>query len=363
LSSKKVANVLRFLQYYKIIFTNNKYYNGGNSKKYSLNIKYSKAKTTGYNCTNKPIVKQLNKHIANPHINCSLITKQHQYLYNSLSHISFNSINALNEIKNMLENKIKVLNKDNGKYEEYSQNQFNASILVIDKVSEEIKNQNFTMQRAKNGNRLFTSFTNIPKYIRKFIQIDGKPIICSDLKNSQPLELNFLIDRELKNSFDDTLDCEFQIYKSLTEKGIFYDWLEEKATENGYVKKDNKVFKKQFFEELFFSKVESYQKSIIKSTFNGIFPSIYNLICEIKTPFHNRLAIELQRIEAEIFIDLICKQLASLSGTEPFGQIPVFTIHDAIYCTEDDLDIVHAEILTVFEKLGLKPTLSIERVN
>jgi len=94
------------------------------------------------------------------------------------------------------------------------------------------------------------------------------------------------------------------------------------------------------------------------------FPAVTKLFSIIKTAFrggdkdqHNRLACLLQSIESEIILHRCCKRI----WEEGEHKIPVFTIHDSIVTTVDNLEFVKRimeEELT--RNIGLAPSLSIE---
>lgn len=97
-----------------------------------------------------------------------------------------------------------------------------------------------------------------------------------------------------------------------------------------------------------------------------MFPSIAEMIMICKHRFprggqkqHNRLALLLQAIEAQIILHRVCKRI----WYEGNQKIPVFTVHDSIITTAQNRefvrDIMQQELLTT---IGLSPTIEIEHL-
>jgi hypothetical protein len=70
--------------------------------------------------------------------------------------------------------------------------------------------------------------------------------------------------------------------------------------------------------------------------FQALFPNIYATIKGVKNEFGaNYIANKLQTIESKFIFDLI-----NYINTEAGGQVPLISLHDAIYTTESNYDVL-----------------------
>jgi len=239
--------------------------------------------------------------------------------------------------------------------------QYNVYFISIHSIYD---NEKFFKLNDKNG-RIDSNLTNLKSDLRKFIT--GGPFEHIDCKNSQPLILNFLTSYILSNkdfslystisyTIPPSLGCEienilhkhldsnairylknfpkvnektlqeFQDFRTATFEKDFYDFLKNKY-ENLYGKAISRDEVKETVYKVFFSKNTSFRKE--KEVFKKLYPVIYEIICKLKQGEHNRLALCLQSIESELFIQTICKRLIDV------GIIPL-TIHDSIIVLEKD---------------------------
>lgn len=276
--------------------------------------------------------------------------KQYEGIYktlrDNLSIISIDYDGAISFTKNALKTKMPLkpkINKDNYQWD------FNR-VMDIQTYSKWIKYINdvndgcyhFNVDLVKTG-RVFNFITSLPSALRKFIKINNKAIVELDISNSQPLILNSNLD----TSFEDV-----KLYKKLCEEGIFYSYMENRIKENG-LETDDRTFKVDFFSKIYFSTEKRNSKW--RTIFNNEFPNVAKTISEIKKENHVDLAIKLQRKEAEIFINTISKKCIN-EGINEF-----FTIHDAIYTTEDNVDEVYNILLESFKENGLNPTIKLKK--
>ncbi len=78
-----------------------------------------------------------------------------------------------------------------------------------------------------------------------------------------------------------------------------------------------------------------------------------NIISYFKKVNYKDLAIELQRVEADIMINSIVPRLAE-------KKIFVLTIHDSILTTPNNAELVKEVIMKEFKKFNLQPALKIK---
>lgn len=210
-------------------------------------------------------------------------------------------------------------------------------------------NDKFFHVDYKTG-RIYSTLSNLPKMLRPYLRIDGKPFVELDISNSQPLILCLLYRKWCEyNRIDVQPDgIEYQI---LCETGQFYYNFEN------YVNDNNvpvfKTFKTDVFTRIFFNKeygsLTQYQR-----LFKTRFPSVFQCIQDIKKPHYKEVAKKLQKYEA----DLIIKKIANRLLEE--GITTFYTIHDCIAITpeyqEMALKVMHEE----FENEGIEPRIKVE---
>jgi hypothetical protein len=175
--------------------------------------------------------------------------------------------------------------------------------------------------------RMHTNFTNLKSIFRKqCLFINGKKTTEIDIKNSQPLFLNKLIE-EHKSEFKFDGE-ELELYRNLTFNGKFYDYI------NSKVQVENKKKLKDLVYKLFFGKNHPNK---FEKEFSKIFPTIYKFIkfYKNKTGDYKNFSYKLQELESNLIFNKIVKQIMDYDS-----NLPVITIHDSILCTVDKRDIV-----------------------
>lgn len=283
--------------------------------------------------------------------------------------IKINTKDAIEWIENNLkENKINV-------------NQYCILFLSIKMID----NQEFYFNVNKVNGRLDTNITNLKSDLRKFLIGEYCHI---DTKNSQPLIINFILNYIISHynyketpptplsppslgteyekilskelSFSDLsmlkksplsaeMIAEFDDYKNATFKNDFYDYLRKDFSLN--FNTISRQDMKELILRVFFSRNISYKKE--KALFRSKYPIIYDIIFKLKRERHNKLALCLQRIESEIFINRICKKLVQE------GIVPV-TIHDSVIVLSSDKQKAIDIISSVYnEFLGGVPQLEV----
>jgi hypothetical protein len=125
---------------------------------------------------------------------------------------------------------------------------------------------------------------------------------------------------------------ELNNYLKLCQNGQIYEHINGA---NFATPLERQVFKKLLFSSVFFGKV-SYMSTNTGKKFQALFPNIYATIKAIKNEFGaNYIANKLQSIESKFIFDLI-----NYIDTEVGGQVPLISLHDAIYTTESNFDVL-----------------------
>jgi len=285
----------------------------------------------------------------------------------------------------------------------------------IDNIEDEVKKKSYFMslellrdkrtryfKRNKTNNRLDTNLTNLKKDLRKFIIGDYVNI---DLKNSQPFFLFCLLDffgqTSLNNnnasiSINNNLNyptiplcseikfsnlCKTfgavsvkkilknaEIHKEafFTNLSMYREWVVNgKFYDNFMVFYSGKYTRAEIkammfaimFSENQYSNNKKVPYKLEKAVFSNVFQKIYEVITELKNKNYKSLAICLQKIESEIFIDVISKRLVEV------GIIPL-TIHDSVIVKSNDTIKVLEIMKNVFQEIFNQiPQFEVEPLN
>jgi hypothetical protein len=293
---------------------------------------------------------------------------------------------------------LRYLSRKRKKYNlnDFTDLQYKHQLLFINNFNS-ITETFFTWKNV--GKRHYTQLTNLNKEYRKFLYFDSElhskdynleevknnqKLVNLDIKNSQPILLNVLIDRfnkenELETYLKDVLNnknkinyniytyvvgfsqlnplrlhtCyrkELQFYKELTEGGIFYDYLMNK-----YKVKDRRKFKLDFFRDVLFGKLQKPYITELEKIFLSEFPLIFMVINYYKLEDYRNLAIQLQNLESDMIIRTVCKRI-----NEEYPQILLSTIHDSIVCQEEFVWLVREVLQDEFKKINLKIKINYE---
>lgn len=236
--------------------------------------------------------------------------------------------------------------------------------------------------------RQHSVLTNMQKDYRNFITYNGQELASIDISNSQPYLMCLLFNPEFwkENStinininnlpsnikaiinpsllimignYVNGLDEEkLATYKEKASSGLMYEYIRDRANEHFGTSLVRDDIKTMLF-MVFFSKngYLNQKGAELKRLFKELFPEIYELIVLIKSENHAAFAILLQKIESEIILHRCCKRI----WEEGNQQIPIFTIHDSIVTTKENVKFVKKimqEELT--QCIGIPPTFSAE---
>ncbi|GAA4459135.1 hypothetical protein GCM10023189_32410 [Nibrella saemangeumensis] len=138
---------------------------------------------------------------------------------------------------------------------------------------------------------------------------------------------------------------EWAIYVQQVANGSFYEYIQTCANRiDPSLRLDRSKVKTMtitaFFAQVDFHEDQAISKKHLSLTeqqnlFRKVFPKIFRLFQEIKFLDHALLALLLQNIESEIFLNRIAKRTV-----EERPDLPIFTIHDSIVTTVGDEDYV-----------------------
>jgi hypothetical protein len=239
--------------------------------------------------------------------------------------------------------------------------------------------------------RVHTSLTRMPKALRNALNVNGEPLYCLDIANSQPLMLGIIarnVDHFRNVQFNKT-----QPYNSIslpthtqsTPKPLsimnsipgtqFYMPLQNKPFPSNAVLPKATAFldvceRGQFY-EMFGADIPRDQiktglfqvlygtnrsHSNLKDKFKALFPDVYAMIYELKINDYAYLPRLMQLVESTFIINHVCRRLMA-------ENLPVYTIHDSLLMPGRYVDRVKVSFLDEFARIGLRPTLHEEALS
>jgi hypothetical protein len=215
--------------------------------------------------------------------------------------------------------------------------------------------------RNTTNNRIDTNITALKSYFKRYI-ISDQILYSFDLKNSQPVIFNVILNLINKEIMKDDLthalfygnthlkelvtQCskgfekdqklviqlqqEIENYKKYTGNGTWYNHLAD--IYNEYYRTDyfDRDKAKTMWMALAYSSNRSVRYNPMKVAFEKKYPQITSILKTFKRKNYKNLAIVLQQIESNIFIDQLAVRLIEN------GIVPL-TIHDSIIIRENDL--------------------------
>lgn len=322
-----------------IIETNNRYIVTKQSKGYRFTTQYRNVKFKQLNIMDKNIKRKIE--LLKEFRNKEIKLPQHKYIYECLKKISINE----DEARYFIEH-------NTTKIEEYVNHSISVDLIV---------NRDYFFVADSTAGRVHNNITNLSSDLRQFLRYENNALVEIDIRNSQPFLFNLLIQDYIYNSlphpqgYDNkslsygtkSLD-DIELYRDLTSKGMFYEYLMPYFLTNS-----RDEFKKNIFGRVFYNDENRHQYEEWFS-FQDIFPNVAKIISWYKKDNYKNLAIELQRAEAEIMINGIVPRLAA-------KEIFLLTIHDSILTTQENVETVSRVILEEFQnRYNLIPTLKIK---
>ena len=185
-------------------------------------------------------------------------------------------------------------------------------------------NRTGSIKRGKKGNRLFSPMTNVKKTFRQYFSLEGEPLVWLDMQAAHPTLLgNLSNDQYLIN---DCLSDEFY-GRIMDELGVDRDTAKRRYMAWAYDqhRPDSKM---TFLMERHYDKAAQY-------------------VIENKTGKYRRFSWNMQRMEADIFVDSVYASLASM-------KIPALTVHDSIGIPVSNAKRIKKLLLDELSKRGYR---------
>lgn len=229
-----------------------------------------------------------------------------------------------------------------------------------------LENKEYKAQIDSNVHRLHSAITNIQKDYRNFLKYDGQELTAIDISNSQPFLLCILFNPDfwdkdsdacinighlpenIQKMFNPSLiskikrhlasisESEFQDYIREASAGNLYEYMQREINNPGIDRDRVKtmILITFFSDNRYIS--QNTEDAALKRKFRALFPEIYKLIALCKRNKKNRFACLLQSVESEIILHRCCKRIWDEGG----HNVPVFTIHDSIATTAENVKFV-----------------------
>lgn len=371
INQNKVKPLLQFLLDKKIIETDNQYIVGKKSKGYTLTKQYLNSGYKQEEIKNKFILKKLNRQSVEPSIDSDPILAQ----VNNLMKRVYIHPDVKYYIKSLIG---KPHPKKSRK--KFTKHHYDNYCYMIN----QFRNQNWYNKRDRKTGRLFNSLCNLPKLMREYMFVDGKPLEEIDVGNMQPLGLVALIEKFLNNpsknlhedyyveqlllktsgltpynSINEMMELkylrnsefinEFELYKKLVFNNKLYHFLIEKYKEFFNTSISKADLKTKFFTFILFGNFKYHSPIDMIALFRELFPKIWSIICDLKEENgYKYISLMLQKTEADIIIN---KVFVKYIHENPKAFL--FPIHDAILTTPEHSEVLIERIKEEFEKIGL----------
>ena len=265
------------------------------------------------------------------------------------------------------------------------------------------ENKKINYSVTLSNQRLNSTLTNLSKYLKQFLTYKDIPLVQLDLSSSQPLLLYYFLMRktwkkeknfndkyevisgynnkiegkhttkenithmlDTLNDIDDhDLDIELDRFKKLFNGDFYENIINEVKKYNSTLEEasgfENRSKCKKTMMFLLYGNFNTPKNSKIKHyiMFKRTFPIITKILDKLKENEPNSIALILQNLESDLFLNKITKYIS-----EANPNIPMFTIHDAILTNPEHVEFVNKVMTTIITSItGVVPKISISESN
>jgi hypothetical protein len=270
---------------------------------------------------------------------------------------------------------------------------YRRAFIAVDRIKE----HDYHLSTDSTVNRFHSTITQMPSDFRNFINYDGEELVCLDISNSQAFfSLDLLKEKKIGEIIEvagelnkrDSKLCykrsnqpstylsssiileeslqridsqEVERYRKLVLSGRIYDHFEQALKEElDLTYPSRKALKKEFFRVLYSSnKFLGQLEAAPKRVFQKLFPGIFEYFSQMKRLHPDIIPILLMRWESHAVLQCITKRIS-----KEHPKVPLFTIHDGIATTRENVDLVKSIICEELENLtGYAPMLKYESWN
>jgi hypothetical protein len=374
-----------------VIVTNSLYQVGVISKGYRLTPEYIGA-TKKVELVSTGINQRLKDFLTQEQLKQDLRLRKVNHLieyFNNDLQIGLNEVHAFIEwYKHKMEKLRESASFTSNKKRDEAKARILNRVFYMKAVVKAFLRQDFQQKRDDAG-RLYSPLTSLKKELRAFVTYEGKPLGSVDITASQPYLLQILLKKEFWLTTRTAGLSLHQIYKPLYQylqkhgyitrvlqhlKNMQTDSFSSIKWQNDYYTylmtavKQNKM---SYAYKSFATRAETkktmmlllydsykYKQPPYYRAFKELFPDLTALMDLIKLAGKNVLSGILQSVEANIILERVTKDLSTANPT-----MPLFTIHDSICTTHENLEAVKEQMKkTLTDLIGIAPGLKIEKV-
>ena len=155
------------------------------------------------------------------------------------------------------------------------------------------------------------------------------------------------------------MGADFRHYCDLVQRGELYEFLIEELAERGVIM-DRETVKRKLLSDVIAKRKASRwgaeYPSAMEDVFREAFPTVHRFVRQVNRDGweHANLIRLLQREESSLVIDTVSADLARRHRRTFF-----ITLHDAIYCTEQDVRRVLDAFRAAFQSAGFSMKLRV----
>jgi len=218
--------------------------------------------------------------------------------------------------------------------------------------------------------RVFNGLSGVKSDLRSHVRLNGEPIGCVDISNSQPAILGNLLsfgvpyqrgkrcsNIKIPRLFSppapslplslpsaSSSSASPSSFSELASSGCLYEELASLCS------RDRNSVKKRFLVDVLAKKGK--YPSEVERAFRQKFPAVWEMIQQINSESHCNLIRLLQRAEAWLVIEQVSPRLVD--------RVPIVTLHDAVFSRLQDLGVVEEAFAEALGRVGWKLSLKRE---
>jgi hypothetical protein len=245
--------------------------------------------------------------------------------------------------------------------------------------------------------RVHTVLTNLPSALRKFLRLDGSPLVNLDIANSQPMFLGLVLQPANSLKFpmgkeDGVLDSETRkLLELLDPYSISTQPSPPPTPLRSQINNVDQVVMQQYLQCVFDGKLyetfgayvgltreqakggvlhalycdvrkwktrgkalaEQYpETALVFKAFENLFPGLMGAVETWKEGDYTRLPKAMQRLESYVIFQMICDRIR-----RERPETWLATIHDSIVCHPRDAGYVESVMADEFAGIGARPTI------
>lgn len=211
--------------------------------------------------------------------------------------------------------------------------------------------EHFYLKADRQG-RIYHVLTLCKRSLRKYVRWNWQDLHEIDVPCCQPALLSLLYPERGE---------EWRKFTNLIKDNKYYNFLNSRLAKPFDLsnKEEKSKLKEIYFSQDLF--LTNYVKdSPLRSVIRNEFPILFSLQKEIKKKHHRDLALFLQRTEADIIVNQLCKEFAADHNP---NDACLITIHDSLVTTIEHTNEVKERMQNKFDKiLGFELQFKIKRI-